>query len=80
MSRAPSQGGGFAFLMDGLDPQLFESQQKRRREADGADGAEGAGGPSEPSAKRASQGYEFPKKFDWFRFKASPKSSVTFRT
>jgi hypothetical protein len=69
-----SGNGGFAFLTDGLNPQLFESQQKRRREA------EEGGETSEPSGKRASQSFEFPKKFDWYRFKAAPKSSTTFRT
>lgn len=69
---------GFAFPIEGLNPQLFESQQKRRR--DEAEGARGASEDPPPAAKKTASGFEFPTKFDWFRFKAAPKSSATFPT
>ena len=74
----PAPGFAFAFAIDGMDPQLTISQQKRKRET-GSDAQEE---PDQTFKRAAATNFfaNFPPKFDWFRFNPPPIKTQTFRT
>lgn len=81
VANSATKGFGFAFAfpIDGMDPQLTISQQKRKRDA----GADVLQDQPDPTAKRAAAANfiaNFPPKFDWFRYNPPPTKTQTFRT